>query len=34
MVMKPGENDHIAMKKMMKEAGWRHVKCHEAKKNR
>ncbi len=34
LVMKPGENDHIAMKKMMSDAGWAHSRCHDAKKTR
>jgi hypothetical protein len=27
MVMEPGEEDHIAMKKYMKEHGWHHGEC-------
>ena len=34
LIMKPGEKDHIAMKKLMSDAGWRHVSCHDAKKTR
>ena len=34
LIMKPGENDHIAMKKMMSDAGWAHSSCHNAKKTR
>ena len=34
LVMKPGENDHIAMKKIMSDAGWAHSSCHEVKKTR
>ena len=34
LVMKPGENDHIAMKKRMSDAGWAHSRCHNAKKTR
>jgi hypothetical protein len=34
LVMKPGEIDHVAMKKMMTEKGWGHNKCHEANKSR
>jgi len=34
LVMKPGEDDHIAMKKMMSDAGWAHSSCHDAKKKR
>jgi flagellar biosynthesis/type III secretory pathway protein FliH len=25
MIMKPGDNDHVAMKKMMKNGGWAHT---------
>jgi hypothetical protein len=34
LVMKPGENDHNAMRKMMSDGGWGHASCHEAKKAR
>ena len=34
LVMKPGENDHIAMKKLMSDAGWSHSRCHDTKKTR
>ncbi len=32
LVMKPGEKDHIAMKKLMSDTGWGHSSCHNAKK--
>ena len=34
LVMKPGENDYKAMRKMMSDAGWGHASCHETKKTR
>lgn len=27
LVMKPSENDHVAMKQLMKERGWAHSSC-------
>ena len=34
LVMIPDNKDHVAMKKMMINAGWAHSSCHEAKKIR
>jgi flagellar biosynthesis/type III secretory pathway protein FliH len=34
LVMIPDNKDHVAMKKMMINAGWGHSSCHETKKTR
>jgi flagellar biosynthesis/type III secretory pathway protein FliH len=34
IIMSPGEGDHLAMKKLMKEAGWAHSRCLNARKKK